>query len=76
MDIIRNYLKALMKKSTDNEILEKVGKGYKEREYEKCCQILLNDFPIFSDKLEQTLFYIFGKDIQTSFNVYLIQIWG
>ena len=58
-------------KSTDNEILEKVGKEYKEREYENIAKILLNDFSIFSDKLEQTLFYIFGKDIQTSFNVYL-----
>ena len=51
--------------------MEKVGKEYKEREYENIAKILLNDFSIFSDKLEQTLFYIFGKDIQTSFNVYL-----
>lgn len=58
-------------KSTDSEILEKVSQEYEEESYNNIAKILLNEFSVFSDKLEQSLVDIFGKNIQTNFNVYL-----
>ena len=63
--------KNINEKSTDNEISEKVVKEYKNEDYEGVSKTLLSDFSVFSDKLEQSLFGIFGKNIQTNFNIYL-----
>lgn len=63
--------KGIDDKSTDSEILEKVGQEYEEESYKNIAKTLLNEFSVFSDKLEQLLISIFGKNIQTNFNVYL-----